>query len=104
VSNYFKRFLPFESSGDIVHVEKSGRFDVDVVLKYLFMRVGELRDDICNRLKFSTSKVKSFTSYMKVCSFAVCITFYSLVSNAAFINWWFRIAMCYVFFPLLLWI
>jgi hypothetical protein len=31
-SNYFKRFFPFESSGDIVHGEKSGRFDVDVVL------------------------------------------------------------------------
>jgi hypothetical protein len=38
------------SSGDIVHVEKSGRFDVDVVLKSLFMRVGELSDDICNHL------------------------------------------------------
>jgi hypothetical protein len=38
------------SSGDIVHVEKSGRFDVDVVLKSLFVRVGELSDDTCNRL------------------------------------------------------
>jgi hypothetical protein len=26
-------FLPLQSSGDIVHIEKSGRFDVDVVLK-----------------------------------------------------------------------
>jgi hypothetical protein len=34
----------------MVHVEKSGRFDVDVVLKSLFMIVGELSDDICNRL------------------------------------------------------
>jgi hypothetical protein len=50
MSNEFKQILPFESSGDIVHVEKSGRFDVDVVLKPLFMRVGELSDDICNRL------------------------------------------------------
>jgi hypothetical protein len=50
MSNYFKRFLPFESSGDIVHVEKSGRFDVDVALKSLFMRLGEPSDDICNRL------------------------------------------------------
>jgi hypothetical protein len=48
--NYFKRFFPFESSGDIVHIEKSGCFNVDVVLKPLFMRVGELSDDICNRL------------------------------------------------------
>jgi hypothetical protein len=38
--------LPFESSGDIVHIEKSGCFDVDVVLKYLLMRVGEINDDI----------------------------------------------------------
>jgi hypothetical protein len=37
-------------SGDIVHVKKSGRFDGDVVLKFLFMIVGELSDDICNRL------------------------------------------------------
>jgi hypothetical protein len=37
-------------SGDIAHVEKSEHFDDDVVLKYLFMRAGELRDDICNRL------------------------------------------------------
>jgi hypothetical protein len=29
----FKRFLPFESSGDIVHAEKSGRFDIDVEYK-----------------------------------------------------------------------
>jgi hypothetical protein len=35
--NQFKRFLPVESSGDIVHVEKSGRFDVDV-WESLFMR------------------------------------------------------------------
>jgi hypothetical protein len=28
----------------------SGRFDVDVVLKSLFMRVGELSDDICKCL------------------------------------------------------
>jgi hypothetical protein len=37
-------------SGDIVHTEKCERFDVDVVLKSLFMRVGELSDDIRNRL------------------------------------------------------
>jgi hypothetical protein len=37
-------------SGDIVHVENSGRFEVDVVLKYLFTRLGELCDDICNCL------------------------------------------------------
>jgi hypothetical protein len=47
--NYFKRFLPLQSSGD-VHAEKSGRFDVAVVLKSLFMRLGELSDDICKRL------------------------------------------------------
>jgi hypothetical protein len=46
MSNYFKQFLPFESSGEIVHVEKSGRFDDDVVLKSLFMRLGELSDDM----------------------------------------------------------
>jgi hypothetical protein len=40
----------FESSGDIVHAEKSGRSDVDMALKSLFMRDGELSDDICNRL------------------------------------------------------
>jgi hypothetical protein len=45
--NQFKRFLPLP--GDIVHVEKSRRFDVDVVLKSLFMRLGELSDDICKR-------------------------------------------------------
>jgi hypothetical protein len=43
-------FLPFESSGDIVHVEKSEHFDVDVVLKSLFTRAGERSDDIFNRL------------------------------------------------------
>jgi hypothetical protein len=32
-------------SDDIVHVEKSGRFDVDVVFKSLFMRLGELSDE-----------------------------------------------------------
>jgi hypothetical protein len=48
--NQFKRFLLFGLSGDIVHVEKSGRFDVHVVLKSVFMRVGELSDDICNHL------------------------------------------------------
>jgi hypothetical protein len=36
-------------SGDIVDIEKSGRLDVDVVLKSLFMRVGELNSDICIR-------------------------------------------------------
>jgi hypothetical protein len=41
---------PFESSDDIVHVEKSGRFHVDVVLKSLYMRVSELSEDICNCL------------------------------------------------------
>jgi hypothetical protein len=45
-----KRFLPFESSGDIVHIKQSGHFNVDVVLKSLFMRVGEISDAICNRL------------------------------------------------------
>jgi hypothetical protein len=49
VSNQFKRFLPFELSGDIVDIEKSGGIDADVVLKYLFVTVGELSDDICNR-------------------------------------------------------
>jgi hypothetical protein len=49
-SNWLKRFLLFESSGDIVHVEKSGHFEVDVVLKSLLMRLGKLSDDICNRL------------------------------------------------------
>jgi hypothetical protein len=39
-----------ESSGDIVHVEKSGHFNVDVVLKPLFMRVGKFNNDICNCL------------------------------------------------------
>jgi hypothetical protein len=50
MSNWFREFLLFESSGDIVHVEKSGRFDVDVVLKSLFMRAGRHSDDICNHL------------------------------------------------------
>jgi hypothetical protein len=35
---------------DIVHVEKSGCFNVDVVLKSLFTRVGKLSDNICNCL------------------------------------------------------
>jgi hypothetical protein len=43
----FKRHLPFESSGDIVHIEKSRRFDVDVVLESLFIRDGETSDDVC---------------------------------------------------------
>jgi hypothetical protein len=34
----------------MVHVEKSGSFDVYVVLKSLFTKLGELSDDICNRL------------------------------------------------------
>jgi hypothetical protein len=38
------------SPGDIVHVEKSGCFNVDVVLKSLFMIIGELSDGICNCL------------------------------------------------------
>jgi hypothetical protein len=37
--NKFKRFLPFESSGNVLHIEKSGHFTVDVVLKSPFMRV-----------------------------------------------------------------
>jgi hypothetical protein len=37
-SNYFKHFLQFESSCDIVHIEKSGRFEVDVVLKSQTLR------------------------------------------------------------------
>jgi hypothetical protein len=45
----FNVYLVFESSGDIVHVENSGRLDVDVGLKSLFMRVGERRN-LCNRL------------------------------------------------------
>jgi hypothetical protein len=44
------RFLLFEWSDDIFHIEKSGCFGVDVVSKSLFMRVGELSDDICNHL------------------------------------------------------
>jgi hypothetical protein len=40
----------FESYGDTVHVEKPGCFDVDVVLKSLFMKLGELSDDICDHL------------------------------------------------------
>jgi hypothetical protein len=43
-------FLPFESSGDILHIENSGHFTVDVVLKSLFMRAGKSSDDISNRL------------------------------------------------------
>jgi hypothetical protein len=49
-SKYFRRVFPFESFSDIVHIEKSGHFDVDVVLRSLFMRVGELSNDICNHL------------------------------------------------------
>jgi hypothetical protein len=41
--------VALQLSGDMVHV-KSGRSDVDVVLKSLFMRLGKLSDDICNRL------------------------------------------------------
>jgi hypothetical protein len=47
MSDEFKRFHPFDSSGD-VHVENFGRFDVEVVLKSVFIRVGEVSDDICN--------------------------------------------------------
>jgi hypothetical protein len=46
----FKLFLPFEWSGDIFQVEKSGHFDVDVVVKPHFMKFGELSGDICKRL------------------------------------------------------
>jgi hypothetical protein len=51
------------SGGDVVHVDKCGRFDVDVVLKSLFMRAGKVSDDICNRfdpeitMKVTTSNV-----------------------------------------------
>jgi hypothetical protein len=34
-------FLPFESSGNILHIEKSGHFAVDVGLRSLFMRAGK---------------------------------------------------------------
>jgi hypothetical protein len=47
---YLKLLLPFESSGDILHIEKSGHFAVDVVLKSLFMRTGKSSDDVSNRL------------------------------------------------------
>jgi hypothetical protein len=50
IKSWNLHLIPFESSGDIVHVEKSGRFDVDVVLKSHFKRIGELSDDICDRL------------------------------------------------------
>jgi hypothetical protein len=36
-------------SGDILHIEKSGNFTVDVVLKSLFMRTGK-SSDVSNRL------------------------------------------------------
>jgi hypothetical protein len=32
-------------SGGIVHIEKCGHFDVDVVLKSHYIRVGKLNDD-----------------------------------------------------------
>jgi hypothetical protein len=38
------------SFGDIVRVKKSGCYDVDMVLKSLFMSDDELSNDICNRL------------------------------------------------------
>jgi hypothetical protein len=41
---------PFESSGDILHIQKSGHFTVDVVLKSLFMRAGKSSDDVSNSL------------------------------------------------------
>jgi hypothetical protein len=40
----------------IVHVEKFGRFDVDAVLKSLFMCLCELSDDISNRLDSEITK------------------------------------------------
>jgi hypothetical protein len=43
-------FFPFESSGDILRIEKSGHFSVDVVLKSLSMRAGKSSDDVSNRL------------------------------------------------------
>jgi hypothetical protein len=49
-------------SGDIVHVKKYGLFDVDEVLKSLFVRDGELSDGICNlfvpevKMKFTVEK------------------------------------------------
>jgi hypothetical protein len=59
-----KQFPPFEVSGDIVHVKKSGCFDVDVVLKLLFIRVGELSDDICNRLDHDEKIILRVTFYI----------------------------------------
>jgi hypothetical protein len=35
---------------DILHIEKSGHFTVDVVLKSLFMIAGKSSDDVSNRL------------------------------------------------------
>jgi hypothetical protein len=54
-SNQFKSSLLFKPSGDIVHVDKPGRLNVDVVLKSLFMRFGEFCDDMCNRLDPETA-------------------------------------------------
>jgi hypothetical protein len=59
------------SSGDIVHIETSGRFEVDLVLKSLFMRLGELGDDISNRL-YSEITMKGTISNVLWC---VSITF-----------------------------
>jgi hypothetical protein len=50
INSYFKRYLPFESSGDILHIEESGHFTVEVVLKSLFVRAGKSVDDVSNRL------------------------------------------------------
>jgi hypothetical protein len=40
----------FESSGDILHIEKSRHFTVDVVMKSLFMRASKSSEDVSNRL------------------------------------------------------
>jgi hypothetical protein len=43
-------FFRMSRLGKIWHIEKSGHFTVDVVLKSLFMRTGKSSDDVSNRL------------------------------------------------------
>jgi hypothetical protein len=72
-SEQSKRFLLFESSGDIVNVEKSGRFDVDVVLKVHFTKVVKICDDNCNRIDPGITIVTLIPRYFAVLAYGTCV-------------------------------
>jgi hypothetical protein len=61
--------------GDILHIEKSGHFTVDVVLKSLFMIAGKSSDDISNRLDMKVTVILSLRDKNRLIEkFRPCIT------------------------------